>query len=477
MIGSAPDDSFFLRGPPTDMLIIVRDTIRRHKMFRSGDTVVVAVSGGADSVALLHVLHSLHEYRLSLIVAHFNHMLRGTESDDDEQFVRTIAADHGLPFVVGRYAVDEFAEREGLSLEEAGRLCRYRYFDEIAAKHRAAVVVLAHHADDQAETVLMRLLRGSGATGLRGMSPKSNDGKYVRPLLSVSRHQIERYLAERGLTFRTDSSNCDLSFLRNRIRHELLPTLETYNPAVRELLTATADALAADEMVLEEFCHAAFDSMADVQPDRVGLPVQRLRNEPQALRMRLYRRALALVRGDLRRIGRRHLNAIDSLVHDRKPHLSLDLPDGTSIGRRYDNLFISAAGDLSKVLIGECVIGGPGTFSWNGYVVTVMAVDAAELSVPGPWKCCFDGEAAPFPWTVRSFRNGDRFVPFGMTGHKKVKDYFIDQKISREKRLKTPLLFSGADLLWVIGLRRSALAPVTAATRSVITVDVVLPEP
>ena len=446
-------------------------------MFHPGDTVVVAVSGGADSVTLLHVLRSLHEYRLSLIVAHLNHLLRCEESDADEQFVSTIAAEYGVPYVVERFAVDEFARREGLSLEEAGRLARYRFFDEVAAKYGAAAVALAHHADDQAETVLMRLLRGSAATGLCGMLPKSAGGRYVRPLLQVTRNQIQNYLSEHGLAFRTDSSNSDLSFLRNRIRHELLPILETYNPAVRELLTATADALAADEAVLDQLCVSTFETMADTWPGTVKMSIERLCNEPQAVRLRLYRRALTLVRGDLRRIGRRHLDAIDRLVHDRKPHLSLDLPGGTNISRRYDQLFIRAAVETPVEPAQECIIDGAGTYRWGGVVVSVTIDNRVDWCDQGPWRCCFNGDAAPFPWTVRSFRNGDRFVPFGMTGHKKVKDYFMDEKIPRDQRLRTPLLFRDSDLLWLVGLRRSSLAPVTSATRSVITVDVAFSQP
>lgn len=459
------------------MLSKVRETIRRHELFREGDTVVVAVSGGADSIALLHLLRSLEEYRLALVVAHFNHLLRGAESDGDEEFVTALAREFGFPCAVKRFDVREYARQQGLSLEEAGRLCRYAFFDEVAAKYGAAVVALAHHADDQAETVLIRLLRGSAATGLCAMAPKSADGRYVRPFLGVTRHQIEAYLAGGGLSFRTDSSNSDTSFLRNRVRHELLPYLETYNPSVRERLTATADALAADEAVLDALSGSIFDGMADVREGRAIMSAEKIRGEQQGVRLRMYRCALQAVKGNLRRIGRRHLDDIDRLVFDIKPHMALVLPDGIAVGKSYDTVSVYTANETVDMPIDECIITGPGRYGWNSYVVTVGVESFDARTANGPGHACFDGDLAPFPWVVRSFRNGDRFVPFGMTGRKKVKDFFIDQKVPREMRCRIPLVFCQENLLWVGGLRRSAVAPVTARTAAVITVDIELLQP
>ena len=229
------------------MLSKVVETIAAHRLFSSGDTVIVAVSGGADSVALLDILVSLVDLRLSLVVAHLNHSLRGVESDGDESFVRQLAAGYGLPFETRRVDVNYLSAEKKLSLEEAGRVARYEYLRELAVCHKASAIALAHHADDQAETLLMRLIRGAGVTGLAAMAPKTEDG-VVRPLLRVTRSEIELYLGHRGQTFRTDSSNTDTRFLRNRIRHDLLPYLATYNPSIRERLLSTTEALAADEI-------------------------------------------------------------------------------------------------------------------------------------------------------------------------------------------------------------------------------------
>ncbi|WP_243689383.1 tRNA lysidine(34) synthetase TilS [Geotalea toluenoxydans] len=206
------------------MLRKVNSYIRAHRLISSGDTIIVAVSGGADSVALLDVLASLRSSKLRLIVAHLNHCLRGSESDADEAFVRKLAGKYGVCFVTKAVDVLALSRESKMSLEEAGRVARYRFFKELAINCKARSVAVAHHADDQAETVLMRLIRGAGGSGLRAMT-STTAGLIIRPLLSVTRREIESYLDKKGLGYRTDSSNADLNFLRNRIRHELIPFL------------------------------------------------------------------------------------------------------------------------------------------------------------------------------------------------------------------------------------------------------------
>ena len=207
----------------------VRETIATHALFTPGATVVAAVSGGIDSMVLLDLLASLDEYRLNLVVAHLNHLLRGEESDRDEAFVREAADRHGIPCIVRRIEVRQLAREQRLSLEEAGRVARHELLEQTLGETGARAVALGHHADDQAETVLMRLLRGAGSGGLSGMAHRS--GWKVRPLLDAGREQIAEYARIREIPFREDSSNTDRRFLRNRVRHELLPLLVTYNPA------------------------------------------------------------------------------------------------------------------------------------------------------------------------------------------------------------------------------------------------------
>jgi len=455
------------------MLDKVMRFIEENSLFASGDTVVAAVSGGADSVALLDILVSLRELRLKLIAAHLNHQLRGADADADEEFVRKLAGSYGVPAVVKRVDVGEVARREGRSLEDAGRSARYAFFAELAVSHKAHAVALAHHADDQAETVVMRLLRGAGGSGLCAMAPRSA-GLYVRPLLNAKRREIEKYLQRRGIAWRIDGSNASVDFLRNRIRHELIPYLARYNPAISERLAATAEILAADEEFLDSATAESFTRHAVSSPDRVTLALPGLRSEPRAIRLRLYRRAILQAKGDLARIGFRHLQAIDSLVFSGKPQLALDLPDRLRAAKSYGEISFSAGEGKGALFSGEIVLDGPGIYPLPGSCM--LAVDFADASYDlksaPAWAAYFDLDQAPFPWRVRTFRPGDRLSPFGMTGHKKVKDLFIDAKLPLVFRCRIPILFCGETLLWVGGIRRSNAATLTTGTKTVVRAEI-----
>ncbi len=454
------------------MLKKVAVFIEEHDLFTPGDTVVVAVSGGADSVALLDVLAGFSALKLRLVVVHLNHCLRGAESDGDEVFVRELAVRYGVTFVTQAVDVWGLSRRDRLSLEEAGRVARYRFFSEIAASCNARAVALAHHADDQAETVLMRLLRGAGGSGLCAMAAKSA-GIYVRPLLSVTRAEIEAYLHERGLACRIDSSNADVNFLRNRVRHELVPLLKSYNPAIVDRLVTTAAVLSEDEEILDRVTTEAFDRLGTVGDDRVGLTVAGVAAETRGLRLRLYRRAILQVKGDLARVSAGHLYDIDSLLLSARPNSKLVLPEGFTVKRCYGELTFQKRGDALPVPY-EFFIEGPGSYPIPGG--GVLAVDVA--APPESWDgvpaavAYFDGDGVPFPWMVRTFADGDAFSPLGMARSKKVKKLFIDKKIPLPVRRRLPLLFSGETLFWVCGVMPANAGRVTASTRLVLRAEI-----
>ncbi|HTP66702.1 MAG TPA: tRNA lysidine(34) synthetase TilS [Geobacteraceae bacterium] len=454
------------------MLKKVQGFIEESVLFSPGDRVVVAVSGGADSVALLDILVALDAYRLDLIVAHLNHLLRGAEADGDEGFVRGLAEGYGLPLVVQREDVGEIARRKGQSLEEAGRIARYAFFDAVAAGRGARAVALGHHADDQAETVLMRLLRGAGGSGLGAMAAKTKDF-YVRPLLGVTRREIEAYLRARDIAWREDSSNASPDFLRNRIRHELLPLLTGYNPAISERLVATAEALTADEEVLEAAVDAAFAELATPRPGRVVLSARGVSSRPRAIRSRLYRRAIAHAKGDLARIGFRHLRDIDLLLMSPRPHLSLTLPAGLSVEKSYGDICFTVAEEPPGPFPEEISINGPGEYSLPGGGVLAVEITRPpeEPGLAPASMAYFDPAQAPFPWRVRTFRPGDRLVPFGMSGRKKVKELFIEARVPRNTRRLVPLLFCGETLLWVGGLKRSGAACLSGRNNEAVRVE------
>ena len=436
---------------------IVR-TIRERNLLNPGETVIAALSGGADSCALLDLLATLPDFPLRLIAAHLNHGLRGAESDADEDFCRNMAERYGIRFESRQVNVAERADRQGLNLEEAGRQARIDFFREIRVTFGARCVALGHHADDQAETVLMRLLRGSGMTGLAGMH-YANDFDHIRPLLAITRAEIEHHLTARNLPWREDASNRDTTFLRNRIRHELLPLLEQYNSAIRDRLAATAAIIDQDNNLLASLTKAEYDAQVFHENGAVAFNAAALTHLHPALLNRVIRHAVSEVSGNLRNLSHRHITDIRALLADGLPNRFITLPGALRARREYERILLYRAGHSDEITP-HVIIDGPGRYPlWDGMILDVRPArlpDRSEkTSADGG---CFDLHKAPFPWCVRTFNPGDRMSPAGMTGSKKVKDIFIDQKVPRDRRRRIPLVFSDGNLIWICGLRFSACA-------------------
>ncbi len=448
-----------MNGSSANLITRVIRVVRQHHLFQPGDTVIVGLSGGADSTALLDLLAGLPGFSLRLVAAHLNHCLRGPESDADEEFCRNLALRYAIPFESRRLDVKEYATQQGLNLEDAGRRARIAFFDELRVTWQATAVALAHHADDQAETVLMRLLRGAGPDGLAGMPYRNGRGS-IRPLLNISRSEIEAWLTERGLTWREDASNRDTAFLRNRIRHELLPLLEQYNPAIRERLTATAALLADENDLLERLAGDLADRSCSGDGETIRCDIDLLAGQHPALRRRVFRHLLGRLAGNLDHFSGRHITALERLLESPNPNASLDLPQGITAAREYGSLLLRRPCATPVPAADEQLIAGPGRYPLPGggsLTVTIEPAPSALSPFP-PDSAWFDPTKAPFPWLLRTFRNGDRIVPLGMTGSKKVKDLFMDEKIPLPQRRRIPLLFSGETLIWVCGLRSSNLS-------------------
>lgn len=315
----------------------VIETIHRHRLLKSGSRVLVAVSGGPDSVALLHVLQALRRsWRLEVRAAHLDHALRA-ESADDAAFVRGLGQRWGVPMTIIRHDVAARCARQGWSLEDGARRVRYQVLLELARDQRADRVCLAHTADDQAETVLMRLIRGTGLLGL-GAIPieRSGDGvSYVRPLLEVWRADILDYLRRHRLSFREDPSNTDRRFFRNRIRHELLPLLaRDYNPNIRQALVQLAQQSRSDYDYLQEAAARVWKRLAKSRPQgRVAIAIDAFRQQPKALQQQLVRQAIARVRGSAGRLEFRHWLEVERIFLDRPVGTLVDLPGGIQFRR------------------------------------------------------------------------------------------------------------------------------------------------
>jgi tRNA(Ile)-lysidine synthase len=453
------------------LLSRVAETIRRYRMFEPGQHAGVAVSGGADSVCLLHVLLELApQWGLRLSVLHLNHRLRGAESLQDEEFVRELAARLGLSASIR--AVDVAAS--GDNLEQAARQTRLAFFREQMVAWDMARVATGHTRDDQAETVLFRFLRGSGGAGLAAIRPVTEDG-LVRPLLEASRAEVEEYLRERGIAWREDSSNSSLQFARNRIRHKLLPQLaREWNPAIGETLNRTADWALAEE----EYWDAEIGRLAAaLLTERNGAVLARteaFRQLPLASARRLVRRALEQAKSDLRGVDFGHIAAVLRLASSRLGHGRVQAP-GVEVERSLDWLRFAtcvssrpASGGYRLTVPVPGLVGIPGTDLAISLELIEKAgtVDAPEC-VYNSDEGCIDWGGLSGPLEIRNWRPGDQYQSKGSAGEEKIKILFQKARIPRWERRQWPVVTDGSAIVWA---RQFGAARRFAATPSCTTV-------
>ena len=460
-------------------------------MFNRPDSVLVAVSGGPDSVVLVHVLYSLAaEYSLRMAIAHLNHSLRGPESDRDAEFVTAYARQLDVPIYSEKKDVRAYQRNRRISLEEAARKIRYEFFDTVAAGHGYNKIALGHHSDDNAELILMNLLRGSGPLGLSGISPV-RDGKIVRPLIHLNRSDILDYIAENKLQFVVDTSNNDFSYRRNKIRHHLIPELrESYNPRIGETLNRLGDIMRAEKQWIEDALEPVFKQCVSVQTsDHIRLDISRLGRQAPAARRRLIRKAIFAVKKDLRRVSLLHVDAVLALIEKGPVSGSLNLPGGFRARRKADELTIARETNVgykrqsrsSRPMRTDYQYTIPGTGT-----VTIKEADAsiafAEIGTDdlpdfknsGRHVAFFDMDCLRFPLLVRNLRPGDRFSPLGVKGTQKVKKYFIDNKIPGSQRDKCPLVLSEGRIIWIAGQRTDNSVKIGPQTRRVIKAELLL---
>ncbi len=445
----------------------VSDALRRIGL-PADALVVVAVSGGADSVALLHVMHLLREeFGYRLIAAHLNHRLRGAESDRDEAFVRKLCRSLGVELEVGRA---EGLEAGMSNLEERAREQRYSFLRNVTRRRDASWVALAHQAEDQAETVMLRLLRGAGAGGLAAMNERGPEG-FIRPMLGVSRADILEYLNEAGQDFVSDSTNDSLKPLRNRVRRQLLPALERdyasgFSRRLRELSYEMRE--------LDDFVRAAArDEMARRSGEGGTLDLAGFERLHPALQAALIRMFIEERIGSLRTIGRRHAEAVRRLCLHGPVNGTLDLPRGIRMEREYEKLMLRGTRRNDRSSGFRVVLGSTGTtvISEAGFVFEASHVEQCAVELPASkWEALFDAGEIGDGLMVRNFLPGDRIQPIGMRGHRKVKDIFIDGRIPRAERKSFPVVECGGEIVWLPGLARSGKATVGETTKSALRV-------
>lgn len=468
----------------------VRLFVREHRMLAGVRTLLVAVSGGPDSMVLLHLLAALApSLRLRLRAAHLHHGLRGRDADRDLALVRSRCRLLGVPLDSSRLDVRALARRRGLSLEAAAREARYAFLSRCASRAGAEAVALGHTAGDQAETFLMRLLRGAGGRGLGGIRPVRAEGalRVVRPILCLRRAEVLACAAARGVPHREDASNRDRAFTRNRVRHGLIPYLErNFNPGVREALLRTAEVLAREHGFCDLHAARRYRALARGGAGRVFIPARRFLALHPALRAGVLRRALAAL-GAEAEVRFADAEAVARLSRGAAGGRAVCLPRGVEARREYADLAFGpgptgAAGRYEFPLRDRAEIAvAPHRLRFRVAVVPRGAVRrlrrkpaglaAVWGSGAGVWPLVerFSLDAlGDAPLTVRNRRPGDRYRPFGSGGERKLKEIMIDEKLPVRLRALVPLVARGGEVVWLPGHRIAEAFRVTPATRRVL---------
>ncbi len=483
---------FFVRDMLSEFEKKVARFVERHELFGSARKVALAVSGGADSTALLYAMQALKVEKIlgaELLCAHVNHQLRAQEADLDEAFVLAQAQSLNLTAATRRVDVRGFARQNKLSIETAARQLRIDALTEIAKEGRCDLVATAHQKNDNAETVLQRLARGTGFRGLAGIWPTRvfpDAVPFVRPLLSVSRDEILRYLRERNVPWRQDRTNADCTYRRNYIRHQLFPALQRdCTGSLVEQLSELAQRAWGLQSLISRQANQLWPDVAHCTSGQVWLDLKRFAAQPPALQIELVRRCLAGIGCGEQGLTQQHYQRILRLVQQDVTAGQMELPGGYAVRRERENL-IFALSKSDEIMVGQAppYVSGvqleiPGRTRFGGYVIEA-AICTADLKFEiSDFKFrasggaeCFDLDKVKFPLQIRSRQAGDRFVPLGHSEEKKIGKFLTDQRVPREERKRVLVVRDSEKILWVWPVRISEQAKISPSTRRILQLHI-----
>jgi tRNA(Ile)-lysidine synthase len=466
----------------SDCIENVRSSIK--KLIAPGDKVLVAVSGGVDSVALLYLLDRFKsEFDYELFVAHLNHLSRGSESDKDAKFVEEEAKKLSLPVYVDRVNIHHKKSLLKTSFQESARILRYQFLEQVLISIKGNKIAVGHNSEDQIETVLINLLRGAGLKGLSGIPEKR--GNVIRPILGCSRADLELFLQTQSLSYRTDSTNSQKLYLRNKIRHDLIPYLKTFNKNILGNLAGLADIVREEDDWISEKSRVIYSQLLTNQNGNQDLSfrITDFQKQHQAIKRRLVREAIYQLNGNLRAITALHIRQVLELFARARLGSHLMLPGNVRVFCDYETVIFSLIGNSEEDEIRSLGVEQepiwlkiPGVTSISG---GNLNLHAGFMAPPELFPKSMDEKRAYLDFEktgelvqARFFKPGDHFVPLGMQGHKKLKSYFIDQKIPRSKRSIIPILTNGdGDIIWIYGERISERFRITKKTKKVLYIE------
>jgi tRNA(Ile)-lysidine synthase len=453
--------------------------IKEHSMFNKGDKVIVAFSGGPDSTCLLYILNEhKDELGITLFGAHLNHCLRGAESDKDEEYAKKTCENLNIDFYSRKIDVNLIAQQNNLSCEMAGRKARYDFFEDLMVKLNASKIALAHNANDQAETILMRIMRGTGMEGLIGIRPV-RDKIYVRPVLNLSRREIEKYCEENSINPRIDKSNLETIYARNKVRLDLIPYMEeNFNKDIIKTLNRLSDIVKVDNDYLEAISTKQFKKHCEIEEQRVIIYNSAF-TQHEAIVSRIVRSALFAVCNNLCNIEKIHISNIIELQKHETGKVTM-LPQNIIVENCYGDIHIHIKGkDYHKTNLAN---DNEYTLNVNSEnfirslnkvvsIHTISNLDFNEVKTDDYIKY-FDYDKIQKPLILRYRKDGDKFMPLGMKGNKKLKDLLMDLKIPKAERNEIPLICFGDDIAWVVGHQISEKFKISKDTKNILQIRI-----
>ena len=454
------------------MYNLVKQNILEKNLIAPGDNVLIGLSGGPDSVFLFHNLIKLKErLRFNLYASHINHMYRGVDAQHDEDFVRDICSKYDIKLFIKRKHAGEYAKELKVTEEEAGRILRYNFFKENLNEVGGGIIAVAHNLNDQAETVLQRIIRGSGIDGLSAMSFKKDN--LIRPMLNVPKSEILNYLHENNYEYCIDKTNLHDIYGRNKIRLNLIPYLEKFNPNIQNTLFRMSETMERDKKIIEKYVELKFNEVLIEKSDkRIILELNKLKDMDSGETGRIIRRAIEELKGNTVNIEMKHINYANELILTGSTGKKINLPQGFTIEISYDNFIINKTVENIPNFQYNIVLNHPLYISEVGKTIICKVMDVSDFNKEDKNSISLDYDLIKGMLVVRNRRPGDLMVPCGMTGSKKIKDIFIDLKIPTEERDSKFIIEDDDNILWLEDFRINNGFKVSSSTKKILCINI-----